>query len=148
MVGNWQRGVGLIERGGAWEMIMSKSPLVMLAALLGAGLVSSAALAQSAGVFAGAECREAKLDRVVAGKVLASDPVIICKRTDQLKSALQTDGIAVAAPQPKPAQAQARPAPTVDKRKIEHVAFTPPVRDDRECAMLNCPTYVLTGIGD
>ncbi len=129
-------------------MIMSKSPLVMLAALLGAGLVSSAAVAQSGGIFAGAECREAKLDRVIEGKVLSSEPVIICKRTDQLKAALQTDGIAVAAPPPRPVQAQAKPAPTVDKRKTDHVAFTPPVRDDRECAMLNCPTYVLTGVGD
>ncbi len=127
---------------------MSKSPFVMLAALLGAGLISSAAVAQTAGIFAGADCREAKVDRVVAGKVLSSDPVIICKRTDQLKAALQTNGIAVAAPPPRPVQAQAKPAPTVDKRKTEHVAFTPPVRDDRECAMLNCPTYVLTGIGD
>ncbi len=127
---------------------MSKSPLVMLAALLGAGLVSSAALAQPAGIFAGAECREAKLDRVIAGKVLSSDPVIICKRTDELKAALQNDGIAVAAPAPRPVQAQTKPAPTADKRKSEHVAFTPPVHDDRECAMLNCPTYVLTGVGD
>jgi hypothetical protein len=127
---------------------MSKSPLVLLAALLGAGFVSSSAIAQTAGIFSGAECREAKLDRVIAGKVQASDLVIVCKRTDELKTALQNDGIAVAAPVPRPVQAQVKPAPTADKRKSEHVAFTPPVRDDRECAMLNCPTYVLTGVGD
>jgi hypothetical protein len=124
---------------------MSKSPLVMLAALLGAGLLSSAAVAQTAGIFAGAECREAKVDRVIEGKVLSSDPVIVCKRTDQLKSALQNDGIAVA---PPPVQAQAKAAPAVDKRKTEHVAFTPPIPQDRECAMFNCPTYILTGVGD
>ena len=84
---------------------MSKSPLVMLAALLGAGLISSAAVAQTAGLFAGADCREAKVDRVIEGKVLSSDPVIICKRTDQLKAALQNDGIAVRRP-PPPQQAR------------------------------------------
>jgi hypothetical protein len=124
---------------------MSKSPLVMVAAVLGAGLISSAAVAQTAGLFAGAECREAKVDRVIEGKVLSSDLVIVCKRTDHLKTALQNDGIVVAAP---PVQAQAKPAPTVDKRRTEHLAFTPPVHEDRECAMLNCPTYILTGVGD
>ena len=127
---------------------MSKSPLVMVAAVLGAGLISSAAVAQTAGLFAGADCREAKVDRVIEGKVLSSDLVIVCKRTDQLKAALQNDGIAVAPPPLKPVQAQAKPAPTVDKRKTEHVAFTPPIHEDRECAMLNCPTYILTGVGD
>ena len=130
------------------RLIMSKSPLVMLATLLGAGLLSSAALAQSAGAFAGAECREAKLVRVIEGKVLSSDPVIVCKRTEQLRTALQNDGIAVATPPLKPVQAKAKAASTVDKRRIEHVAFTPPIPQDRECAMLNCPTYVLTGVGD
>ncbi len=127
---------------------MSKTPLVMLAALLGTGLAGSAAVAQTAGIFAGAECREAKVDRVIAGRVLSSDLVIVCKRTDRLKAALQNDGIAVATPAPRPVQAKAKPAPTADKRKTERVAFAPPVPDDRECAMLNCPTYVLTGIGD
>jgi hypothetical protein len=127
---------------------MSKSPLVMVAAVLGAGLISSAAVAQTAGLFASSDCREAKVDRVIAGKVLSSDLVIVCKRTDQLKAALQNDGIAVASLPAKPVQAQAKPAPTVDKRRTEHVAFTPPVHEDRECAMLNCPTYILTGVGD
>ena len=81
---------------------MSKSPLVMVAAVLGAGLISSAAVAQTAGLFAGADCREAKVDRVIEGKVLSSEPVIVCKRTDQLKAALQNDGIAVASPPAKP----------------------------------------------
>ncbi len=56
--------------------------------------------------------------------------------------------ITIAAPTPKPVQAQAKPAPAADKRKTEHLAFTAPVQEDRECAMLNCPTYVLTGVGD
>jgi hypothetical protein len=113
---------------------MSGSPLVLLSALLGAGLLCSTASAQNASPFAGADCREAKLDKVLDGKVLSSDTVIVCKRTEQLRTALHRDGVRFA-----PEQAAAAPA---------HVAFTAPVAADRECAMLNCPTYILTGVGD
>ena len=118
---------------------MSRSPLVLFA-LLGAGLLCSAASAQSAGPFAGADCREARLDKVVHGKVSSTESVIICKRTETLKAALANSGVRLAA--------AARPAPSPDKRKVDHLAFTAPVSADRECAMLNCPTYVLTGVGD
>ncbi|MGO9417785.1 hypothetical protein [Roseiarcus sp.] len=119
---------------------MSRTPRVLFAAL-SAGLLCSAAAAQSVGPFAGADCREAKLDRVTQGRVQSTDTVIICKRTDEVKAALEHGGARFAA-------APARPEPTVDRRKMDHVVFTAPVPSDRECAMLNCPTYILTGVGD
>ncbi len=120
---------------------MSRSPLVWLSALLSAGLLCSVASAQTADPFAGADCREAKLDRVIGGRVQSSETVVICKRTEPVRAALRKEGFHFALP---PGQATASP----DKRNGEHVAFTSPVTAGRECAMLNCPTYVLTGIGD
>ena len=119
---------------------MSTSPLVLFAAL-GAALLGSAASAQSVGPLAGADCREARLDKVVHGKVISTEPVVICKRTEALKAALANDGLRLGA-------AARKPEPSADARKVDHLAFTPPVPADRECAMLNCPTYILTGVGD
>jgi hypothetical protein len=115
---------------------MSRSPLAFVATLLGAGILCWAAEAQSLGPLTGADCREARLDRVSQGKVRSRESVIICKRTDQLKAALAGAGAPVAA---------ARPEQII---RLDRLAFSPPANSDRECAMLNCPTYVLTGIGD
>ena len=118
---------------------MSRSPLVLLSALLGAVFLCSAASAQTGSPFAGADCREARLDKVVDRKVLSSETVLVCKRTDQLRTALRKEGVHLVS---APAVA------TPDKRNADHVAFTGPIAADRECAMLNCPTYILTGVGD
>jgi hypothetical protein len=120
---------------------MSKSPLLLTAAILGAGLLGSAASAQPSNPFAGADCREARLDRVVEGRVASSESVVVCKRTDKLKALTRRDGLHLAVVPPA-APLAVRPSET------DRVAFTGAGQPDRECAMLNCPTYVLTGVGD
>ena len=119
---------------------MSRSTLVLFAAF-GAALLGSAASAGAASPFTGADCREARLDRVVGGAVVSSDPVIICKRSDHIKAALLRTGARLSA---APARAEASP----ERRSADHVAFTAPVPTERECVSLNCPTYLLTGVGD
>ena len=115
---------------------MSNSPLAFVATLLGAGLLCWAAEAQSLSPLTGADCREARLDRIAQGKVRSSETIIVCKRTDQLKAALAAAGAPVKA---------AGPERII---RSDRLASGEPVSSDRECAMLNCPTYVLTGVGD
>jgi hypothetical protein len=87
---------------------MSKTPLVLIAGLLAATFACAPASAQTA-PLANANCRDARLDQVADGKLVSSEPVIICKH-------------------PKA------------------VAFN--LGADRECALLTCPTFILTGVGD
>jgi hypothetical protein len=118
---------------------MSKTPLVLIAAACGAAFLCSPASAQSAGPFASGDCREARLDQVAEGRLMSSEPVIICKRSEKTRALVQRDGLHVVATQPRP---EIAPVP----RRVDSVAFGLP--PDRECAMLSCPTFVLTGIGD
>ena len=118
---------------------MSKTPLVLVAGLLGAAFVCAPAFAQDGGPLGAANCREAHLDKVLDGKVVASEPVVVCKRTDKTASHLAR----ARPPATAPVRLQA-PAPS---HAVDRVALIGRV-SDRECAMLNCPTFILTGVGD
>lgn len=118
---------------------MSKTPLVLIAGLLGAAFACAPAFAQGASPFGAADCREAHLDRVADGSILSSEPVIVCKRTDRTAALLTRTR-----PAPPPA---VRPEPPAPAHVVDHVAFNGH-QSDRECAMLNCPTFILTGVGD
>jgi hypothetical protein len=87
---------------------MSKTPLVLIAGLVAATFVCAPASAQPA-PLANANCKDARLDQVIDGNVVSSEPVVVCKH-------------------PKAVAFNAGP--------------------ERECAMLTCPTFILTGVGD
>jgi hypothetical protein len=90
------------------ENEMSKTPLLLIAGLLAATFACAAACAQTA-PLANANCKDGRLDQVVDGNVVSSEPVVVCKH-------------------PKAIAFNAGP--------------------ERECAMLTCPTFILTGVGD
>jgi hypothetical protein len=120
------------------EIDMSKTPYVLFAAMLGAAFVWTPAFAQSDNLFGNGNCRAAHVDQVLDGKVLSSEPVVVCKQTPKTAALVR---------RARPAAVAARPAaPPVPAHVVNHVAFNG--APDRECAMLNCPTYILTGVGD
>ncbi len=115
---------------------MLKTSHLLVAALLGA-VTCTPALAQSDALFGAGDCRQAHVDQVLDGKVLSSQPVIVCKQTPKTAALVRHA-------RPPSVVAVAPPAPA---HAVNRVAFNGP-GPDRECAMLNCPTYILTGVGD
>jgi hypothetical protein len=106
---------------------MSKTPLVLIAGLLAATFACAPAFAQT-GPLASASCKDARLDQVIDGNVVSSEPVVVCKHAKaKLHPMVKTET-------PEPA------------RVVQRVAFN--AGPDRECAMLTCPTFILTGVGD
>jgi hypothetical protein len=112
---------------------MSRTPLVVIAGLLAASFACAPASAQT-NPFGAANCKDARLDQLVGGNVVSSESVVVCKRAAKARPH-QAAGAAVKPETPPPA------------RPIERVAFNPG-QSDRECAMLTCPTFILTGVGD
>jgi len=109
---------------------MSKTPLVLIAGLLAATFACAPASAQTSSP-SNASCKDARLDQVSDGNVVSSEPVVVCKH---VKAKLHPAAAVVKTETPAPA------------RVVERVAFN--VGPDRECAMLTCPTFILTGVGD
>jgi hypothetical protein len=117
---------------------MSRMPLIMIAGMLGAAFALSPAAAAPNDPFGKANCREARLDQVVEGTTVSSSPVIICKRTERPRSMVMRT-------QHAPVVVTSSPAP--QPRPVERVAFGPTVPPGVECARLDCPTFVLSGVG-
>src|SRR5208337_3883948 len=101
---------------------MTRKSLRLIAGLVGAAFACASAFAESGDPFGAADCREAHLDKVVGGKVVGSEPVVVCKLTSRTAALL-----APAPPRPRPrppaaAAAGARPAPPAPAREVDHVA--------------------------
>jgi len=114
---------------------MSRTSLVLIAGMLGAAVVASPAFAQDKDPFAKSDCREARLDQVISGRTVSSQPVIICKPTQKVKalvSRVQRSPVIVS---------------TDGGGADLRVAFNAPRASDVECARLDCPTFVLSGVG-
>ena len=111
---------------------MSRTTLILIAGMLGAAFVASPAFAQDP--FAKSDCREARLDQVVSGRTVSSQPVIICKPTQKVKALVS--------------RAERNPViVSTDAGADMRVAFNSPRASDVECARLDCPTFVLSGVG-
>ena len=119
---------------------MSRTSLVAVAGLLGVAFAAWPAAAQNADPFGRSDCREARLDQVVAGRTVSSQPVILCKPTQKVKSLVMraTRGPIVVA-------TTAAPAFPLPPHPTERVAFD--AAHQTECARLDCPTFVLSGVG-
>ena len=113
---------------------MSRTILILIAGMLGAAFVASPASAQDKDPFAKSDCREARLDQVISGRTVSSQPVIICKPTQKVKalvSRVQRGPVIV----------------STDAGADLRIAFNAPRASDVECARLDCPTFVLSGVG-
>ena len=114
---------------------MPKTTLILVAGMLGAAFVASPAFAQDKDPFAKSDCREARLDQVLSGRTVSSQPVIICKPTQRVKALVS----------------RAEHSPMIVSNGAGgadlRVAFNAPRESDVECARLDCPTFVLSGVG-
>jgi hypothetical protein len=98
-------------------------------------LACVSANAEAAAPFNPATCRNAQLDRVVNGQVVSRESVVVCKPKGN-----------AAANKRRTSMAASQPASPVE-HVVERVAFAAPHNPEVECAMLSCPTFVLTGVG-
>lgn len=111
----------------------------MFPALAAAAAVAlGAASAKSETLFARADCRVATVNEVLHGQTLERESVILCKRLPKLEALLKPSR------QPLVARSVEPPSPDREERVV---AFGAPGQSSVECARLDCPTFVLGGVG-
>lgn len=107
---------------------MSKTPFVLIAGLFAATLACAPASAQNSAP-GNSSCRDAHSDQALDASAGSGESIAVCKH-----------------PQAKLRPVAAAVKTEAPARAVERVAFNLP--PDRECAMLSCTTFILTGVGD